>query len=263
MLASSPPIRWLASGCPWLPVGLTTPSASGKLRLGCDGRSVVASIRPRAGILRTAPWRSRRSTRRHLDDLGRLTVEGAMAEHRGHLLERDTKTHRGPGGPGALQRPRRGPQSPRRPCRGRPAGTPLHNALGDSSAHLQVAPQGVAARGRRDRTAEVGDALCLATHCSEPYGATRCPRLGCRCSARSRPGDLPPHVCAPISRRPARRRRRDGPRADRDARAVHNRPVATDRACRRAGKRGEESKGRGSARETATLTRNFGGGDGT
>ncbi len=32
--------------------------------------------------------------RRHLDDLGRLTVERGMTEHRGHLLERDTKTHR-------------------------------------------------------------------------------------------------------------------------------------------------------------------------
>src|SRR5580704_7211881 len=32
--------------------------------------------------------------RRHLDALGRLIVERAMAEHRGQLLERDTKTHR-------------------------------------------------------------------------------------------------------------------------------------------------------------------------
>jgi integrase len=32
--------------------------------------------------------------RRNLDDLGRLIVERAMAEHRGQLLERDTKTHR-------------------------------------------------------------------------------------------------------------------------------------------------------------------------
>jgi integrase len=32
--------------------------------------------------------------RRHLDDLGRLTVERGLTEHRGHLLERDTKTHR-------------------------------------------------------------------------------------------------------------------------------------------------------------------------
>jgi integrase len=32
--------------------------------------------------------------RRHLDDLGRVTVERGMTEHRGHLLERDTKTHR-------------------------------------------------------------------------------------------------------------------------------------------------------------------------
>jgi integrase len=32
--------------------------------------------------------------RRHLDDLGRLTIERAMSEHRGQLLERDTKTHR-------------------------------------------------------------------------------------------------------------------------------------------------------------------------
>jgi hypothetical protein len=32
--------------------------------------------------------------RRHLDDLGRLTVERGMTEHRGVLLERDTKTHR-------------------------------------------------------------------------------------------------------------------------------------------------------------------------
>jgi integrase len=32
--------------------------------------------------------------RRHLDDLGRLTVERGFSEHRGRLLERDTKTHR-------------------------------------------------------------------------------------------------------------------------------------------------------------------------
>ena len=32
--------------------------------------------------------------RRHLDDLGRLTIEGAMSEHRGQLVEQDTKTHR-------------------------------------------------------------------------------------------------------------------------------------------------------------------------
>jgi integrase len=32
--------------------------------------------------------------RRHLDDLGRLTVERGLTEHRGHLVERDTKTHR-------------------------------------------------------------------------------------------------------------------------------------------------------------------------
>jgi hypothetical protein len=30
----------------------------------------------------------------HLDDLGRLTAERGMTEHRGVLLERDTKTHR-------------------------------------------------------------------------------------------------------------------------------------------------------------------------
>ncbi len=32
--------------------------------------------------------------RRHLDDLGRITVEGALSEHRGRLIEQDTKTHR-------------------------------------------------------------------------------------------------------------------------------------------------------------------------
>ena len=32
--------------------------------------------------------------RRHLDDLGRLTIEGAVTEHRGRLVEGDTKTHR-------------------------------------------------------------------------------------------------------------------------------------------------------------------------
>jgi integrase len=32
--------------------------------------------------------------RRHLDDLGRLTVEGAVTEHRGRLIEGDTKTYR-------------------------------------------------------------------------------------------------------------------------------------------------------------------------
>ena len=32
--------------------------------------------------------------RRHLDDLGRLTIEGAVTEYRGHLIEGDTKTHR-------------------------------------------------------------------------------------------------------------------------------------------------------------------------
>jgi integrase len=32
--------------------------------------------------------------RRHLDDLGRLTIEGAVTEHKGQLVEGDTKTHR-------------------------------------------------------------------------------------------------------------------------------------------------------------------------
>jgi len=32
--------------------------------------------------------------RRHLDDLGRLTIEGAVTEHKGRLVEGDTKTHR-------------------------------------------------------------------------------------------------------------------------------------------------------------------------
>jgi integrase len=32
--------------------------------------------------------------RRHLDDLGRLTVEAALSEHRGRLVEQDTKTHK-------------------------------------------------------------------------------------------------------------------------------------------------------------------------
>jgi integrase len=32
--------------------------------------------------------------RRHLDDLGRLTVRGAVTEHKGKLIEGDTKTHR-------------------------------------------------------------------------------------------------------------------------------------------------------------------------
>ena len=32
--------------------------------------------------------------RRHLDDLGRLTIEGAVTEHQGRLVEGDTKTHR-------------------------------------------------------------------------------------------------------------------------------------------------------------------------
>jgi len=32
--------------------------------------------------------------RRHLDDFGRLTIEGAVTEHRGRLVEGDTKTHR-------------------------------------------------------------------------------------------------------------------------------------------------------------------------
>jgi len=32
--------------------------------------------------------------RRHLDDLGRLMIEGAVTEHRGRLIEGDTKTHR-------------------------------------------------------------------------------------------------------------------------------------------------------------------------
>jgi hypothetical protein len=32
--------------------------------------------------------------RRHLDEFGRLTSEGAMSGHRGRLVEQDTKTHR-------------------------------------------------------------------------------------------------------------------------------------------------------------------------
>ena len=32
--------------------------------------------------------------RRHLDDLGWLIIDGAVSEHRGKRIERDTKTHR-------------------------------------------------------------------------------------------------------------------------------------------------------------------------
>jgi hypothetical protein len=76
--------------------------------------------------------------RKHLDDLGRLTVESAMSEHRGKFLESDTKTHRArvvkvPNSvleePSALGRKRR--------RRSRDA--LVHDAGGDSRANLEFA----------------------------------------------------------------------------------------------------------------------------
>ena len=61
------------------------PTASGH----GGGRS--CSSWPTAGL---RPGEAIALRRRHLDDLGRLTIEGAVTEHKGKLIEGDTKTHR-------------------------------------------------------------------------------------------------------------------------------------------------------------------------
>ncbi len=85
--------------------GLRLPKVSSRTHNAPDGRAgrshgrrrgpVVAghssSCSPTAGCV---PGKPSPFAAEHLDDLGRLTVEAGMTEHRGVLLERDTKTHR-------------------------------------------------------------------------------------------------------------------------------------------------------------------------
>ena len=92
--ASLPATRSPASVCRRAPAGPATPSRSNTLRPWPSRRSVVAPLCARAGLLRPPSRRGGRPSPRDLDDLGRLTVERAISEHRGRLIERDTKTHR-------------------------------------------------------------------------------------------------------------------------------------------------------------------------
>ncbi len=85
-------------------VGIRLPTATSRTRnaLSVEQVEALASTvdpwwRPLVLVLAYCglrPGEAAALRRRHLDDLGRLTVERAMTEHRGELLERDTKTHR-------------------------------------------------------------------------------------------------------------------------------------------------------------------------
>jgi integrase len=83
--------------------GLRLPTATSRTRnaLSIDQvEALAAAVDPwwRSFVLVLAycglrPGEAIALRRRHLDDLGRLRVEAGMVEHRGQLLERDTKTH--------------------------------------------------------------------------------------------------------------------------------------------------------------------------
>jgi len=84
--------------------GLRIPTATSRTRNALSATQVetlAATVDPwwRPFVLVLAycglrPGEASALRRRHLDDLGRFTVETALTEHRGQLLERDTKTHR-------------------------------------------------------------------------------------------------------------------------------------------------------------------------
>jgi integrase len=84
--------------------GIRLPTASSRTRnaLSADQVEALAAIvdpwwRPFLLVLAYCGLRPGEATalrRRHLDDLGRLRIEGGLVEHRGRLLQRDTKTHR-------------------------------------------------------------------------------------------------------------------------------------------------------------------------
>jgi integrase len=84
--------------------GIRLPTASSRTRnaLSADQVEAFAAIvnpwwRPFVLVLAYCglrPGEAIALRRRHLDDLGRLRIEGGLVEHRGRLLERDTKTHR-------------------------------------------------------------------------------------------------------------------------------------------------------------------------
>jgi integrase len=84
--------------------GIRLPTASSRTRnaLSADQVEDLAAIvapwwRPFVLVLAYCglrPGEAIALRRRHLDDLGRLRIEGGLVEHRGRLLERDTKTHR-------------------------------------------------------------------------------------------------------------------------------------------------------------------------
>ena len=132
--------------------------------------------------------------RRHLDDLGRLTVERGMTEHRGVLLERDTKTHR--------SRVVEVPASVLAELR-----THVELRVGsDPNALLFTTPFGDPVRlsNWRHRVSgspcsgaqpsRLGDALCAPSHGGESAGPERRTRDGRSRLPRPRAGHLPANL---------------------------------------------------------------------
>jgi integrase len=85
-------------------VGIRLPTATSRTRKALSAEQVEALAgtvdswwRPYVLVLAYCglrPGEAAALRRRDLDDLGRLTIERGFTEHRGQLLERDTKTHR-------------------------------------------------------------------------------------------------------------------------------------------------------------------------
>jgi site-specific recombinase XerC len=147
--------------------------------------------------------------RRHLDDLGRLTIEGAMSEHRGRLVEQDTKTHRAR----VVQVPASVLEELREHLEAHVddrADAPIFTTPTGDRVRFELAAPGVAACGDPARVPCVGDALCAPTHGGEPDGAERGAGDGSRSGTRARPGRVPAYVRAPVSGRSQGRGRRHG-----------------------------------------------------
>ncbi len=136
--------------------------------------------------------------RRHLDDFGRLTIEGGISEHRGQLLERDTKTHRArivevPASVLAVLR-----EHIERNC--------IHR----SDVLLFTTPTGEPVRlsnwrhrvwnpAAKARVSQMGNAICHATHRRQPPGSAGRSGLRCCSVTGTRPSDLPSDLRAPVS----------------------------------------------------------------
>ncbi|HTU36672.1 MAG TPA: tyrosine-type recombinase/integrase [Acidimicrobiales bacterium] len=254
-------------------VGIRVPMASSRTRNALSAEQVESLAttvdswwRPFVLVLAYCglrPGEAAALRRKHLDDLGRLTIERALSEHRGRIFERDTKTHQA-----------RVVQVP---------GSVLHELREHLSAHVDGDPEALLFTTPSNTPVRISNwrhkvwqpaaerlalpswatpyvlrhtAASLMAQRGVPVSAAAAalghdPAIFLRTYAHLYPGDLRAVADA-----------MDVVRAQALAESDTNRsrPVQLNGA---RGKRGEKPKGQSAGHERGPLTRKFGGGDGT